>query len=80
MAKILKVNLPVITKKTRRQTIIETLKEILKEVKQQQRPAQTFQYLIDVISQFEKFKHDKEVLEIIEEFNVWFESRKKGKP
>jgi len=70
-------NLPVITKHSRRQTIIETLKEILKEVKQQQRPAQTFQYLIDVISQFEKFKHDKEVLEIIEEFNVWFSNRKK---
>jgi len=66
--------IPVLTKKTRRETIIKVLREILKEVKAEKRPSQTFQYLIDTVKQFEKYKNDKELLALIKDFNVWFEN------
>lgn len=69
--------IPVLTKKTRRETIIKVLREILKEVKAEKRPSQTFQYLIDTVKQFEKYKNDKELLALIKDFNVWFENHKR---
>jgi len=68
----------IITKRTRRETIIKVLREIFKEVKTEKRPSQTFLYLLNEIKQIQKYQNDKEIKEIEKQFLEWFKNQKKG--
>ena len=68
---------PSFTKRTRKQTIIEALKEVLEEVKEEKRPSQTFQYLLSEVKQFKKFKNDEKLKKLEAEFNEWFRKHKR---